>query len=165
MIIWKPKYLNWVIEVVISHNLPAINAHRLFKTNTKTLNKTLERLSTGLRIAKAADDAAGLAISEKMRAQIRGLVRASKNAQDSISMIQTADGAINEMNSALDRMRELSVQGANDTLTDSDRQAVNREFEQLKGNLDRISNETEFNGKKLLNGSSGATATASSSKV
>jgi len=151
--------------MVISHNLPAINAHRMLRKNTRSLNKTLNKLSTGLRISKAADDAAGLAISEKMRAQIKGLNKAARNAQDSISMIQTADGAINEMNSALDRMRELSVQGSNDTLTDSDRQAVNREFEQLKGNLDRISQETEYNGINLLNGSSGATVTASNSKV
>ena len=151
--------------MIISHNLSAINAHRIYQNNSKVLNKTLQRLSTGLRIAKAADDAAGLAISEKMRAQIRGLVRASKNAQDSISLIQTADGAINEMNSAIDRMRELAVQAANDTLTDTDRLSVNQEFEQLKDNLDRISQDTEFNGKKLLNGMAGATATSTNSKI
>jgi|GEM_PF-442654 len=151
--------------MIISHNLSAINAHRIYQKNTRSLNNTLERLSTGLRISKAADDAAGLSISEKMRAQIKGLRQASRNAQDSISLIQTADGAINEMNSAIDRMRELAVQAANDTLTDTDRLSVNQEFEQLKDNLDRISQDTEFNGKKLLNGMAGATATSTNSKI
>src|SRR6056297_1735700 len=152
MIIWKPKYLNWVIEVVISHNLSAINAHRIYQNNSKSLNKTLQKLSTGLRISKAADDAAGLAISEKMRAQIKGLRQATRNAQDGISLIQTADGAMNEMSAILNRMRELSVQGANDVNTSEDRNAIQREIDQLQDEINRISNSTEFNGKKLLSG-------------
>src|SRR6056297_696470 len=138
--------------MVISHNLPAINAHRVLQKNTRALNKTLQKLSTGLRIAKAADDAAGLAISEKMRAQIKGLRQASRNAQDGISLIQTASGAMNEMSSILNRMRELSVQGANDVNTSEDRNAIQREIIQLQDEINRISNRTEFNGKKLLTG-------------
>jgi flagellin len=117
------------------------------------LQKSIQRLSTGLRINSAADDAAGLAISEKMRAQIRGLDRAVANAQDGISMIQTAEGAMNESHSILQRMRELSVQAANDTLTMNDRQFIQLEVEQLKEELDRIATTTQFNKKKLLDGS------------
>src|SRR6056297_1904765 len=138
--------------MVISHNLPAINAHRMLQKNSRALHKTLQRLSTGLRIAKAADDAAGLAISEKMRAQIKGLMQASRNAQDGISLIQTADGAMNEMSAILNRMRELSVQGANDVNTSEDRNAIQREIDQLQDEINRISSTTEFNGKKLLSG-------------
>jgi len=124
----------------------------MLQKNSRALHKTLQRLSTGLRIAKAADDAAGLAISEKMRAQIKGLRQASRNAQDGISLIQTADGAMNEMSAILNRMRELSVQGANDVNTSEDRNAIQREIDQLQDEINRISNSTEFNGKKLLSG-------------
>ena len=138
--------------MIISHNLSAINAHRIYQKNTRSLNNTLERLSTGLRISKAADDAAGLSISEKMRAQIKGLRQASRNAQDGISLIQTADGAMNEMSAVLNRMRELTVQGANDVNTSEDRQAIQQELNQLQDEISRISTSTEFNGKKLLSG-------------
>jgi len=124
----------------------------MLNKNIKKLDKTLEHLSTGLRISKAADDAAGLAISEKMRSQIKGLRQASRNAQDGISLIQTADGAMNEMSSILTRMRELSVQGANDVNTSEDRNAIQREIDQLQDEINRISTSTEFNGKKLLSG-------------
>nr|WP_249937875.1 flagellin [Niallia circulans] len=121
-------------------------------------SKSMEKLSSGLRINNAADDAAGLAISEKMRGQIRGLDMASKNAQDATSLIQTAEGALNETESILQRMRELSVQSSNDTNTDADRQEIQKEVNQLKDEVNRISTDTEFNTKKLLNGSVGNTA-------
>ncbi|WP_107932749.1 flagellin N-terminal helical domain-containing protein [Ureibacillus chungkukjangi] len=116
----------------------------------------MEKLASGLRINKAGDDAAGLAISEKMRGQIRGLDQASKNAQDGISMIQTAEGALNETHDILQRMRELSIQSSNDTNTDEDRDALNKEFTQLKEEVDRIANTTEFNTQTLLNGNLGS---------
>lgn len=116
-------------------------------------NKSMERLSSGYRINRAADDPAGLAISEKMRAQIRGLGQASRNIQDGISLLQTAEGALNETHSILQRMRELSVQAASDTLTDSDRNLLGIEFDELKKEITRISTDTEFNTKTLLDGS------------
>ncbi len=112
----------------------------------------MEKLSSRLRINRAGDDAAGLAISEKMRSQIRGLNQASRNAQDGISLIQTAEGALSETQSIGQRMRELAVQSANGTYTDEDRQLINQEFEQLKSEITRIANDTEFNGNKVLNG-------------
>ena len=112
----------------------------------------MEKLSSGLRINRAGDDAAGLAISEKMRAQIRGLNQASRNAQDGISMIQTAEGALSETQAISQRMRELAVQSANGTYTDEDRKLINQEFGQLKKEIDRIASDTEFNGSKVLNG-------------
>lgn len=115
-------------------------------------SKALERLSTGYRINRAGDDPAGLAISEKMRGQISGLNMASKNIQDGISMVQTAEGALNETHAMLQRMRELSVQAANDTLTDDDRARIDVEFQELKKEVTRISTDTEFNTRKLLNG-------------
>nr|WP_285846399.1 flagellin [Niallia sp. MER TA 168] len=118
-------------------------------------SKSMEKLSSGLRINKAGDDAAGLAISEKMRGQIRGLDMAAKNAQDGVSMLQTAEGALNETHSILQRMRELSVQSSNDTNTDADRESINTEINQLKEEIDRIGNTTEFNTKKLIDGSIG----------
>ncbi len=140
----------------INHNIPALNAHRhLFMTNLH-LQKALERLSSGLRINRASDDAAGLAISEKMRAQIKGIDRAIKNAQDGISMIQTAEGALAEVHAMLDRMRELAVQAANDTLTNTDRLHIQEEIDQLKDEINRISRTTEFNTKKLLDGTASA---------
>lgn len=119
----------------------------------------MEKLSSGLRINRAGDDAAGLAISEKMRGQIRGLEMASKNAQDGISLIQTAEGALNETEAILQRMRELAVQSSNDANTDADRKEIQKEINQLKDEINRISNTTEFNTKKLLNGSVGNNAT------
>ncbi len=136
----------------INHNLMAINTNRQLGVNRTNTQKSLEKLSSGLRINRAGDDAAGLAISEKMRGQIRGLDQASRNSQDSISLIQTAEGALNESHSILQRMRELSVQSANDTNTDSDRKELQSEVSQLQSELDRIANTTEFNTKKLLDG-------------
>ena len=136
----------------INHNITAMNAYRNLTTINDKIDDSLERLSSGLRINRAADDAAGLAISEKMRAQIRGLKMATKNSNDAISLIQTAEGALNETHSILQRMRELAVQAANDTNTDKDRIAVQQEIEQLRQELDRISRATEFNTKKLITG-------------
>ncbi|MBO8129786.1 MAG: flagellin, partial [Peptococcaceae bacterium] len=139
--------------MIINHNIMALNAWRnLGQTNT-AMSKSLEKLSSGLRINRAADDAAGLAISEKMRAQIRGLQQAVRNAQDGISLIQTAEGALNETHSILQRMRELAVQAANDTETDADRAQLEQELEALIAEIDRIANTTEFNTQALLNSS------------
>ena len=143
----------------IYHNIPALNAWRNMGVNQSQLSKSLERLSSGLRINRAADDAAGLTISEKMRGQISGLTMAAKNAQDGISLIQTAEGALNETHSILQRMRELSVEAANDTLTSDDRAEIQKEIDQLIDEIDRIGNTTEFNTKKLLNGSLAQTLT------
>ncbi len=140
----------------INQNVPALNAYRNMVMTDNRLNKSLERLSSGLRINRAADDAAGLAISEKMRGQIRGLNQAMRNAQDGISLIQTAEGALNETHSILQRMRELSVQAANDTLTSSDRMEIQKEITQLSNEIDRIANTTEFNTKNLLDGTTSA---------
>ncbi len=145
----------------INTNLSALNAYRNLSMTDTRLNKSLERLSSGLRINRAADDAAGLAISEKMRGQIRGLDQASRNAQDGISLIQTAEGALNETHSILQRMRELAIQAASDTLTSSDRIEIQREIEQLNNEIDRIASSTEFNTKKLLDGSSAALTSTS----
>ncbi len=137
----------------INHNIASMNTNRSLGVNRGNTQKSLEKLSSGLRINKAGDDAAGLAISEKMRGQIRGLNQASRNSQDSISMIQTAEGALSESHSILQRMRELAVQSSNDTNTDSDRKELQAEVKQLVAELDRIGNTTEFNTKKLLDGS------------
>lgn len=137
----------------INNNLMAMNTHRQLGINNGQGAKSIEKLSSGYRINRAGDDAAGLAISEKMRGQIRGLDQASRNSQDTISLIQTAEGALNESHAILQRMRELSVQSSNDTNTDSDRKALQNEVKQLVGELDRIGNTTEFNTKKLLEGS------------
>lgn len=136
----------------INHNISAFNAWRQLGATDHALSKSLERLSSGLRINRAADDAAGLAISEKMRAQINGLNQAIRNSQDAISLIQTAEGALNETHSILQRMRELAIQSSNDTLTSADREEIQREINQLADELNRIANTTEFNTKKLLNG-------------
>lgn len=136
----------------INTNMVALNAYRQLNNTNTALDKSLERLSSGLRINRAADDAAGLAISEKMKGQISGLEQAKRNAQDSISMIQTAEGALNETQSILQRMRELAVQSANDTNTASDRAQIQKEIDQLAKELSRISNTTEFNTKNLLAG-------------
>lgn len=140
----------------IANNIMALNAHRQLMINQSGASKAIEKLSSGLRINRAGDDAAGLAISEKMRGQIRGLRMASKNAQDGISLIQTAEGALSESHAILQRMRELAVQSANDTNTDEDRAELQKEVEQLLDELDRIANNTEFNTQKLLDGSFGA---------
>ena len=137
----------------IYHNIPALFAYNSVSATNNALQKSIEKLSTGLRINSAADDAAGLAISEKMRAQVRGLDQAVNNAQDGISMIQTAEGALNETHSILQRMRELSVQAANDTLTSQDRGYIQLEIDQLKEEVTRIATTTQFNKKKLLDGS------------
>ncbi|KLU57496.1 MULTISPECIES: flagellin Hag [Paenibacillus] len=139
--------------MIINHNIAAMNTHRQLGANTTNTNKAIEKLSSGLRINRAGDDAAGLAISEKMRGQIRGLDMATKNSQDSISLIQTAEGALNETHSILQRMRELAVQSSNDTNTDKDRTALQDEVNELAKEITRISNTTEFNTKKLLDGS------------
>ncbi|MBV1817984.1 flagellin [Anaerosalibacter bizertensis] len=136
----------------INNNIPALNTHRIFTGNTNAMQKSLERLSSGKRINRAADDAAGMAISQKMQAQVRGLRQASRNSLDGISLIQTAEGALNEIHAMLQRMRELSVQGANGTYTEDDLKAIGDEIVQLTEQIDQISNDTEFNGKKLLNG-------------
>lgn len=142
----------------INHNIASLNTYRQLNTNTAATNKNIEKLSSGLKINRAGDDAAGLAISEKMRGQIRGLDMASKNAQDGISMIQTAEGALNESHSILQRMRELAVQSSNGTNTDADRKALQDEVNQLTDELDRIANTTEFNTKKLINGAASENA-------
>ena len=136
----------------VNHNIPALYAYNSVNATNNSLTKSIAKLSSGLRINGASDDAAGLAISEKMRAQIRGLDQANANAQDGINMISTAEGALNETHSILQRMRELSVQAANDTLTSNDRQAIQLEVDELSEEIDRISNTTQFNKKKLLNG-------------
>ncbi|MCX7748434.1 MAG: flagellin [Clostridia bacterium] len=136
----------------INNNMMAMNAHRQLKVNAFSQEKSLEKLSSGSRINRAGDDAAGLAISEKMRGQIRGLQMASKNAQDGISMIQTAEGALAESHAILQRMRELAVQASNDTNVTADRSAITTEVTQLQSELDRIKNTTQFNTKNLLDG-------------
>lgn len=136
----------------INTNVGAINAHRNLGVSDVALSRSLEKLSSGFRINRASDDAAGLAISEKMRSQVSGLNQASQNAQDAISMLNTAEGALNETETILQRMRTLGVQGASDTLTTSDRSNIQTEMSQLSTELDRISNSTEFNTRKLLNG-------------
>ncbi|MCD3332089.1 flagellin [Clostridium botulinum] len=138
--------------MIINHNMNAMNAHRQMGMNTVQSGKAMEKLSSGLRINRAGDDAAGLAISEKMRGQIRGLDQASRNSQDGISMIQTAEGALNETHSILQRMRELAVQASNDTNTTDDRGQLQKEINQLTSEINRIGNTTEFNTQKLLNG-------------
>ena len=138
--------------MIINHNMNALNAHRNMATNTSAAGKSMEKLSSGLRINRAGDDAAGLAISEKMRGQISGLEQASRNASDGISLIQTAEGALNETHNILQRMRELAVQGANDTNTSDDRVAIEEEMSQLTEEISRISETTEFNGQSLLQG-------------
>ena len=137
----------------IQHNIAALNTHRNLGMNNEAASKNLEKLSSGYKINRAGDDAAGLSISEKMRGQINGLNMASKNAQDGISLIQTAEGALNETHAILQRMRELSVQSANDTNVTEDRGAIQKEMDALSEEITRISTDTEFNTQKLLNAS------------
>ena len=152
------------MAMIVQHNMASMNTNRMLGKTTTALSKATEKLSSGYRINRAADDAAGLAISEKMRAQISGLNQASVNSQDGISLLQTAEGALNESHSILQRMRELAVQAANGTETDEDRANIQDEIEQLQEELDRIAESTEFNTMKLLDGSfSGATAVTSDS--
>lgn len=139
--------------MIINHNMSALNAHRNMNINNTAAGKSMEKLSSGLRINRAGDDAAGLAISEKMRGQIRGLTQASRNASDGISLIQTAEGALNETHNILQRMRELAVQSANDTNVDTDRQAIQSEMDALNEEINRISESTQFNNQNLLDGS------------
>ena len=139
--------------MIVQHNMTAANTNRQLGITTGNLSKTAEKLSSGYRVNRAGDDAAGLSISEKMRGQIRGLEQASTNAQDGISLIQTAEGALNETHAMLQRMRELMVQGANDTNVGDDRAAIQKEISELESEINRISTNTEFNTRKLLNGS------------
>lgn len=136
--------------MIIQHNMASANTNRQLGVTNNNLAKSTERLSSGYRINRAADDAAGLSISEKMRGQIRGLDQASTNAQDGISLIQTAEGAMNEIHSILQRMRELTVQATNDTNVSTDRRAIYLEVSQLMKEIDRIASQTEFNTMKLL---------------
>jgi flagellin len=149
----------------INQNVLSIKTYSNLSQTSDRLEKSIQKLSSGLRINSAADDAAGLAISEKMRRQIRGLNRASLNAQDGISMIQTAEGALNESQSILQRMRELAIQASNDTLTSNDRLEIQKEVNQLRTEIDRIAQGTEFNTKKLLDGSQSALISSSSKAV
>ena len=135
----------------INTNLNAMIATNQMSKNTALAGSSMEKLSTGLRITKAGDDAAGLAVSEKMRAQIRGMEQAERNVQDGISMVQTAEGALEEAGNIAQRMRELGVQAGNDTLSDEDRTKVKEELKQLQDEMNKISEETKFNGKQLLN--------------
>lgn len=139
--------------MIIGHNINAMIAYRHMSHNLNMVGRAMERLSSGLRINRAADDPAGLAISEKMRGQIRGLEQAARNAQDGISVIQVADGALNETHSILQRMKELATQAANGTLNDQDRKNIQEEINQLTSEINSIGNNTEFNTMKLLNDS------------
>lgn len=141
------------MAMIVKHNLQAMNANRMLGVNSSTLSKSVEKLSSGYRINRAADDAAGLAISEKMRRQIRGLTQASTNAEDGISMVQTAEGALNEVHDMLQRMNELAVQAANGTNQTEDQAYIQQEIEQLITEISRTANDTTFNEKNLLNNS------------
>ena len=149
----------------INNNLPALGVFRSLNATNKSLSKAIATLSTGLRINSAADDAAGFAVSEGMRSQISGLGIAMRNSQNGISMLQTAEGALGETNAMLQRMRELAVQASSDTLTSQDRQYLQLEIDELKGQVDRIANTTQFNRKKILDGSCGAVWSSSDSGV
>lgn len=138
--------------MIVQHNMTALNANRQLGITNSSLAKRTEKLSSGYRVNRAADDAAGLSISEKMRGQIRGLNQASRNAQDGISLIQTAEGAMNEIHSVLQRMRELTVQASNDTYVTADRMAIAKEITALTSEVTRIATQTEFNKMKLLSG-------------
>ncbi len=149
----------------INHNISAINAHRQLSSNQSATSKSLQKLSSGLRINSAADDAAGLAISEKMRTQIRGLEKAQSNAQDSISLIQTAEGALQEVSNILQRMRELSVQSMNGILSETEKDAISAEMTQLRQEVDRIAETSKFNNTYLLKGTLGMTTNTATSSV
>ena len=138
----------------VNTNVTSINAQRNLASVTDRLSTNFRRLSTGLRISTAADDAAGLAISERLRSQVRSLDQAKRNANDGISLVQTAEGALNEVNSVLTRLRELSIQAANGSVSNQDKDTLNEEFTSLVDEIDRIAQSTEFNGINLLDGSS-----------
>ena len=139
--------------MVVQHNISAMNSNRMLGVTTSAQAKNTEKLSSGYRVNRAADDAAGLTISEKMRSQIRGLTQASRNSQDGISCVQTAEGALAEVEDMLQRMNELAVQAKNGTNTTEDRTAIDLEVQQLKTEIDRVQSSTEFNTQKLLDGS------------
>ena len=139
--------------MIVQHNMTALNANRQLGITNTNLARSTEKLSSGYRINRASDDAAGLSISEKMRGQIRGLKQASTNAQDGQSLIQTAEGAMNEIHSVLQRMRELTVQAKNDTYLSEDRAKIQTEMKQLQSEITRIATQTQFNKMNLLNGS------------
>lgn len=143
----------------INSNIAALSAARNLKQVQTRLNRSIERLSSGLRVNRGADDAAGLAISESLRAQVRGYNQATRNATDGISLVQTAEGALNEINALLTRAFELATQAANGTLGSSQRSSINNEFTAIKNEITRISNTTEFNGTKLLDGTLASSAT------
>src|ERR1700681_3751300 len=153
---------HFTMSMRINTNLDALNAQRNLSTTGLAYSKSVAKLSSGMRINSAADDAAGLTISEKLRAQTAGLNQASRNDQDGISMIQTGEGALNETASILQRMPELTVQRGNDTLQTSDRGAIKSEMDQLSSEIGRISSTTQFNGITLLNGSLSSTGKAGS---
>ena len=138
--------------MVVQHNLRAMNSNRQLGLTTNAQSKSTEKLSSGYRVNRAADDAAGLAISEKMRRQVKGLTQASRNAQDGISAVQTAEGALNEVHDMLQRMNTIANQSANGTNTDTDRGYLNQEFQALKSEIDRVANTTTFNEQNLLDG-------------
>ena len=153
------------MAMIINTNVSALNAQRNLSVTNGKMGKTLEKLSSGLRVNRAADDAAGLAISEKMRSQIRGMQQGQRNAQDGVSMVQTAEGALNETHGILQRVRELAVQAGNTTLSTSDRQAIGEEMVALRSEIDNISTRTRFNGQTLLNGSLSVTVDAGASDL
>jgi flagellin len=136
----------------INHNISSMITQSARNMNNQSLGKSLEKLSTGLRINRASDDAAGLSVSEQLRTQVRGMARSKSNAQDGIALLQIAEGAANEMSSILQRMRELSIQSANDTLTSTDRSYLQQEFSAMIDEIDRISNATQYNGQTLIAG-------------
>lgn len=140
------------MAIIVNHNLSAMNANRMLQMNNSALSKSLEKLSSGMKINRAADDASGLSISEKMRAQIRGLDQANANSEDGVSLIQTADGALDTTEQMLQRIRELAVKGATGTLADDDVNAIQDEMQTLIEGINQIADRTEFNTKKLLNG-------------
>ncbi|HIJ84671.1 MAG TPA: flagellin FliC, partial [Magnetococcales bacterium] len=141
------------MALAVNTNMASINAQRHLLSSTTALGKTFERLSSGLRINRAADDAAGLSISTRMTSQVRGTNQAIRNANDAVSVVQVADGALEETTNALQRIRELAVQGANDTLIAGDREDLQREINQLVSEVQRIATQTEFNNQKVVNGS------------
>jgi flagellin len=142
-----------MMSIVVNTNVQSVNAQRLLGVNSRALNKSFERLSSGFRINRAADDAAGLQISETLRTQIRGNGQALTNVQDGVNVLNIADGSLDSITQDLQRIRELAVQGANDTFSTSQRSAINQEIRQLATNITRVAAATEFNGKKLLDGS------------
>ncbi|MBI5375467.1 MAG: flagellin FliC, partial [Candidatus Schekmanbacteria bacterium] len=142
----------------INTNIESINAQRNLTKSTSALNKSLEKLSSGLRINRSSDDPAGMAVSEKLKAQVKGFDQAVRNANDAVSLTQTAEGALSEVNNILVRMKELAAQAANGTLSQSDRNNVDKEFQALSSEITRISSVTEFNGTKLIDGSISGTA-------